>query len=142
GDMSEHWAKEQVELLASKLLLNGVNQDRFAPEQNVNRAEFASMLTRALGLGEQFNEGVMFSDIDAETWYAGEVGAAALSGLVSGFGDGKFRPAEQITREQLAVMAARAMAFAGKSAEAGASSSLMVYTDEVAISDWARTAVA
>lgn len=110
SDLSGHWAKTEIELLAGKLILNGRGAGSFAPQQTVSRAEFAAMLVRSLGLLQDAAAGAaVFSDVPAGAWFAADARAAADLGLVQGYADGTFRPEAPVTREQLAVMAARAL---------------------------------
>ncbi|HZG87457.1 S8 family serine peptidase [Paenibacillus sp.] len=139
ADMAGHWAEADVELLAGKLVLNGTGADAFSPESAVTRAEFAAMLTRALGLSPEPSAAAAFADVPADAWYAGAVGAAADAGLVTGFDGGAFRPNERITREQMAVMFGRALDFAGATAATGAGAA---FADRASISPWAVDAVA
>lgn len=141
-DLAQHWAKKDVELLAGKLIVQGESGERFGPERSVTRAEFLAMLIRALGVAESRADG--FKDVAAGDWYAGAVGAAVKAGLAEGFEDGTFRPAEAITREQMAVLTARAMAFAGNDAAGvgGTERLLIKYADRESISSWSRGAVA
>ncbi|NOU92200.1 exopolygalacturonate lyase [Paenibacillus sp. LMG 31456] len=139
ADLNEHWAKADVELLASKLLVNGSTDTSFAPQNQITRAEFASLLVRATGLTEEVT--TKFSDVSASDWYAGAVGAAAKAGLVDGFENGTFQPGATITREQIAVMIARAIELAGKKSDTDAKK-LAAFDDSSKISDWAKNAVA
>ncbi|WP_052380408.1 S-layer homology domain-containing protein, partial [Paenibacillus camerounensis] len=110
SDLSGHWAKTEIELLAGKLILNGTGAGNFAPQQTVSRAEFAAMLVRSLGLlPDAAADAAAFSDVPAGAWFAADAQAAAGLGLVQGYADGTFRPEAPVTREQLAVMAARAL---------------------------------
>jgi hypothetical protein len=106
GDMKEHWAKQEVELLASKLIIDGTAEGKFTPEASVTCAEFAVMLTRVLGLDAVAPVQAEFADAAVSDWYAEAVNTAAAAGLADGFETGGFRPMEGITREQAAVMAA------------------------------------
>lgn len=144
ADVSDHWSKADVELLASKLIVNGMSDTRFEPERGVTRGEFASLLIRALGLAENTAHAKSFNDISASDWFAGAVGAAAQAQLVTGFEDGAFRPEETITREQMAVMIVRAISFTGKAIDlAGEPDSLPAnFGDEEDISVWARASAA
>jgi pectate lyase/pectin methylesterase-like acyl-CoA thioesterase len=136
ADLNSHWAKADVELLASKLVVQGVSDKSFAPDQSITRAEFAALLVRGLGLTEvQTNA---YADVKANDWFAGSVGAAAQAGLVEGFEDGTFRPAAPITREQMAVMISRALEFAGKQ---GAGKASLSFADSSTVSVWAKAAV-
>ncbi|MFS0726363.1 S-layer homology domain-containing protein [Paenibacillus sp. 1P07SE] len=138
-DLNGHWARADVELLASKLVVKGRSDDRFEPEHEITRAEFASLLVRAMGLSE--DNTARFSDVQSTDWFAGAVNAAAKAGFVDGLEDGTFGPGVNITREQMAVMIIRAMSFAGQEPTTNAEG-LSVFTDSQHISDWAKDAVA
>lgn len=157
SDLSGHWAKTEIELLAGKLILNGRGAGSFAPQQTVSRAEFAAMLVRSLGLlPEAAADAAAFSDVPAGAWFAADASAAADLGLVQGYADGTFRPDAPVTREQLAVMAARALklvqsasalpdatpaAGGGTPATAAAPSATGSFTDAAGIASWAQEAV-
>jgi len=106
----------------------------------VTRAEFASMIVRALGLDAQGD--ASFADVSGSASYAGAVGAAYEAGLVSGYEDGTFRPERLVTRQELALLLQRAMAFAGDEPNADAASTLSRYADRADIASWAVEAVA
>ena len=79
----------------------------FSPKKSVTRAEFAAMLANAIGLDKR-SPSAPFSDIRGTEWFAQDVAAAYEAGLITG-SDGKFRPNDDITRQDLTVMLARAM---------------------------------
>ncbi|MGO4543613.1 S-layer homology domain-containing protein [Paenibacillus sp. 2TAB23] len=143
-DIGKHWAKSNIELLASKLIVSGVSDSEFVPNRTITRAEFTAMLARALGLGSgDGSKAQTFADVPAAAWYADAIKAAASHGIMKGFEDGHFRPNETITREQMAVMAANALRFAK---QAGANVSLdapqaVSFADESDIHGWAIEAV-
>lgn len=166
GDTSAHWAKDEISLLASRLIVNGQSAGVFAPQRTVSRAEFAAMLVRSLGLQPDAQAGAAaaFRDVPAGAWYAEGAEAAALLGLVQGYVDGSFRPDAPVTREQMAVMAARALELlhagtaaanagaagpgAASSSSAGAGSvnpaptgAIASFKDAASISAWAKEAV-
>lgn len=141
NDLTSHWAKEDIEFLAAKQLVEGTAGNTFSPEQLISRAEFATLLTRALGLNED-NSSTPFKDVDTASWYHGSVGAAVKAGFIEGYEDGTFRPDAKITREQLAVMIAKALKFTGKSVDAANESQLALFQDKDAISPWARSSSA
>ncbi|ANE48908.1 hypothetical protein SY83_13080 [Paenibacillus swuensis] len=118
ADLAKHWSKEEVELLASKLVVEGVAADTFAPNRNITRAEFAALAVRSLGLTASTysvtNNTYKFSDVAEGKWYTADVAAAAAAGIVVGNDKGKFLPDALITRQELAAMVVRAMAYAGK----------------------------
>ncbi|WP_053371856.1 S-layer homology domain-containing protein [Paenibacillus sp. FJAT-27812] len=143
NDISQHWASADIELLASKLVINGVTDNTFAPNSNITRAEFAALLVRSLGLASDASSAA-FTDVKSSDWYAGAVGAAVKAKLVDGFDGNRFKPNDTITREQMAVMVTRAIAAAGitSGASTGQNEPLTKFKDQAAISSWAQAAVA
>ncbi|WP_028547968.1 alkaline phosphatase family protein [Paenibacillus sp. UNC451MF] len=141
-DLSQHWAKTDVELLASKQLVQGVSDSRFDPDSRVTRAQFAALLVRALGLNE-VSSGSKFTDVREGEWFAGSVKAAAKAGLVSGFQDGSYHPEEPITREESAVMISKALRIAGNldAAAVKQEQTIHEFKDQSQISLWAQEAV-
>jgi len=143
ADLAGHWAKDEVEALASKLIVEGTGADKFEPKRAITRAEFAAMIVRALGL-EANGSTDKFSDVSSSAWYAGVVAAAADAGIVQGDTAGTFRPNAVITRQELAAMVVRAMEVAGKEVEltaAEANQALSSYTDANKLG-WAKAEVA
>ncbi|THF75254.1 S-layer homology domain-containing protein [Cohnella fermenti] len=113
ADLNGNWAAQDVERLAASGIVKGVAADRFAPTAAVTRAEWATLLARALGLGDDAEAAASaFKDTSAGSWYAGAVGAAAQAGLVAGYEDGSFRPGQAITRQEMAAMLVQAFRFA------------------------------
>jgi len=112
----------------------------FEPERSITRAEFVTLLIRAMGLSPD-NSGNKFKDVDADAWYAAFVNAAQKAGLVDGFEDGTFRPNDPITREQIVVFLYRAIQKIGK--PIGEAEEIPdQYSDRDDVSDWAKTAFA
>ncbi|WP_143088571.1 S-layer homology domain-containing protein [Paenibacillus algorifonticola] len=139
SDLGKHWAKADIELLASKLIVNGVKEGIFAPDQTITRAEFSVLLVRALALPGDAASADVFKDVKSTAWYARAVGAAVKANLVNGFDDGTFRPNEAITREQMAALISKAIVAAGKTAPKTAD--LSPFGDQAKISTWAKEAV-
>nr|WP_306813087.1 S-layer homology domain-containing protein [Paenibacillus soyae] len=148
ADLQGHWAEEDVTLLASKLLVEGSPEGLYHPEAEVSRAEFAALLTRALGLRSvDVDDAPSFSDVSPGDWFADEVAAAAEAGLILGFENGEFRPDAAITREEMSVMLLRALQAAGKDTvsmieEAAGLNEALGIADWAYVSDWAIDAVA
>jgi alpha-tubulin suppressor-like RCC1 family protein len=138
-DVNGHWAQEDIILMANKLLVEGRGQDQFVPDDRISRAEWAAMLVRALGLDDEQSGATPFRDVAPGAWYAGAVWAAHEAKLIDGFEDGTFRPAEPVTREQVAVMIARAMEYAGSAPVADGMPK--PFEDAADIAPWAASAV-
>lgn len=120
GDSKGHWAQGYIELLANKLVVDGVTDDSFQPERNITRAEFAALVVRALGL-DQSSGSSSFTDVSSNDWFSSVVGAAVNAKIIDGYEDNTFRPNQSITREELAAMVVRALSFAGAKPEVSSS---------------------
>ncbi|OXS61588.1 hypothetical protein B1A99_02910 [Cohnella sp. CIP 111063] len=145
SDLNGHWAKADVELLASKLIVSGVSGTKFAPDSSITRAEFTALLVRALALKiEPTAGGSGFVDVSNADWFATVVESGVKAGLAKGLSKTEFAPDARITREQMAVMFGNALALLGHS-EMDADRvpvALSKFGDRAAISAWARAAVA
>lgn len=120
-DIASHWSKADVEMLANKLVVEGVSDTQFQPDRNITRAEFAALVVRSLGLNSVTGN-TYFTDINASSWYAGAVATASQAGIINGYEDNTFRPDAQITREELAAMVIRALSYAGVASDVSESS--------------------
>jgi hypothetical protein len=139
-DMQGHWAKQDVELMANKYIVDGVSDSNFAPEQLITRAEFAAILVRSLGLVEAKPKDNLM-DVKVTDWYSGAINTANKMGLISGFEDGTFHPNTTITREQMVTMIARSLNLVGKEVQVNLSL-LSQFEDQSEIAEWAKNAVA
>jgi len=54
-----------------------------------------------------------FTDVQDGEWYTESVEWAAANGIVNGYGNGKFGPTDEVTREQLAAILYRYAEFKG-----------------------------
>ncbi|MGE8006753.1 S-layer homology domain-containing protein [Lysinibacillus sp. NPDC093216] len=105
-DIENHWAKEYILKAAEEGIMKGYADGTFRPEQNVTRAQAATMLVRSLGLTTK--EQAPFSDIASyDVGTQSEIAAAYAYGLIKGT-DGNFNPGQPVTRAQLALMINRA----------------------------------
>ncbi|MFC4598773.1 S-layer homology domain-containing protein [Cohnella hongkongensis] len=95
GDTAGHWAEEAISRMA-----NGVNEYRYKPQHNVARAELAALFNRSICLLPIGNRDGGFTDQTGTEWYAGEVGAAVGTGILTGYPDGSFKPNRSVTRAE------------------------------------------
>ncbi|WNS41488.1 S-layer homology domain-containing protein [Paenibacillus sp. MMS20-IR301] len=144
ADVENHWAKDAVNDMGSRLVINGVNQTAFNPNADITRAEFAAIIVRGLGL--KLGDGqAAYADVPASAWYAGAVQTAAGYGLITGFEDGTFRPDALITREQAMNIIAKAMKLTGLAELTGTvdtASVLGAFTDGGNAGSWAKDSLA
>ena len=139
-DMGSHqWAQEAVEALAAKGIVSGTAENTFTPGKNITRADFITLLVKALDLKADFETN--FEDVNSATYYYQAVGIAKQLGIASGTGGGKFNPKSEISRQDMMVLVAKALKAANKLKNAD-SSALDKYTDSDSISGYAEEAVA
>lgn len=128
---SAHWAYEAVQYMSDLGYINGYEDGTYQPLREVTRAEFAAVMERIFALEEESE--VSFSDLEGWEWYCRTIRRAVRAGYITGYEDGTVRPQESLTREQAAVIAARACGWDSEDSTG--------FTDEDSISDWARGAV-
>ena len=102
------WAKEGIEKLAQSGVLKGPEEGKFAPELPVTRAEYLKMLMKALNV-KSSGKDVNFTDVGKDEWYYTYIADASAIGVVYGNSSGSFGANDQITRQDMAVMAVRAI---------------------------------
>lgn len=139
-DIQNHWAKSNIEFLASREIVNGVRQDVFAPNSNITRAEFVKMLVNSLdGLNITSSKTESFTDVKDGEWYASYINWAAEKGIVSGMGNGTFGSNEAISRQDMAVIIGR---FAKEMAiNLNAETNKVTFADDAKISGYAKDSV-
>lgn len=107
----DHWAASQIDELSDKGVIVGYPDGTFKPDENVTRAEFASMAIRALGQEHaSVAQPVNFTDIDSEYWAYDSIQKALYFDLIScPENGGLFRPDDTVTREESMTVAVNAL---------------------------------
>jgi len=144
-DIETHWSKNYIEILASRNVINGVNDMEFQPERPVTRAEMAKMLVMVLMSDLRRKAEFVtpktptFKDAAVDKWYYQYVETAAYYGIVKGSG-GMFRPDDLISREEMALMVIRMLNTEEEINSASAGN--LNCSDANNVSVWAKGAVA
>lgn len=99
---SDRWSAGYIQTAVECGIVNGMPDGSFGAEKAVSREDAAVMLLRACKAAEKsFSERKQPSDSDMISSYAAEsVETLLAAGIISGFEDGSFRPAEKLTRAQ------------------------------------------
>lgn len=99
-----------IEVLKKAGYISGFSKETedFKAEQNVTRAQFASMIVRVMG-SEKSAEYLKsaptgFTDVPAGHWANGYIAVAKNAGYVNGYPDNTFKPEGQITYAEMATM--------------------------------------
>lgn len=131
------WFYESVVYVTERGLMMGTGEGRFQPELACDRA----MLVTVLHRGEHSPQvsGVSFTDVPEDAYYASAVAWARLSGIVKGYGDGRFGPNDPLTREQMLVILYRYAEYKGFDVSARAA--LEDFSDGAQTAEYARSAM-
>ena len=154
ADTRNHWAKDAIDFVSARGLVNGMSDTIYAPNNSttraqlwtilarqndanlnggntwyesaqnwakakgisdgaspngtINRAQMVTMLWRAMGQPTA-GGAATFTDVSADSYYAGAVSWAVENGITTGIGNGKFDPNATCTRGQIAAFLARSM---------------------------------
>lgn len=133
-----YWAKESIEKLAKKGIVNGKTDDMFCPDEPIKREEFVKLIVGAAGLNVD-GENDSFTDTDKSTWYSKYLFAAYNAGLITGRDDGSFGIGETLTRQDMATMVYRVLSKNSQSADV---TNKPNFDDYELISEYARESVA
>ena len=132
-DISGHWAEDIIVELVNSGAVSGYPNATFQPDKKITRAEFTTILVKALKL--EGKTGKDFADI-TNHWAKDVIITAASHGIVNGYDADNFGPDNNITREQMAVMIVKAAQLNKNDGES------KQFIDNDKISSWAAEAVA
>lgn len=137
-DISEDdWFYEAVNYAYNYQLMKGTSTYRFEPNASLTRAMMAQLLYNHYG--SDAKGGNAFSDVPEGAWYADAVNWAADNGIVSGYGNGKFGPDDDISRQQMALILFNYAQFMGCDTDARAG--LGNFKDASEVAGWAEDAM-
>ncbi|BBI35542.1 S-layer homology domain-containing protein [Cohnella abietis] len=143
-DVAQHWAKTEVNDMGSRMVINGIGNDLFNPNQAITRAEFAAVMVRGLGL-KLVNGVTSFSDVKTTDWFSGAVQTLYEYKLINGFEDGTFRPTDTITREQAMKIISQAMVLTDLKSKLSVKETadlLKPFADGNKVAEWAKASIA
>lgn len=106
-----HWAENYIGQAVRLGVIKGYESTVFGLGDRVTRAQFAAMLTRLFGWQTSAPETPSFEDnADTSKWYYAEIETAVAHGAVKK-DSARFRPADKITRAEMAIMLVRALGY-------------------------------
>ncbi len=133
---ANYWAKTYIEALASQNIIAGFPDGSFKPNDPVTRAQFATIVTKALTPTSK-RASIKFKDVATNFWAYAAIQSAYQSEFVSGYPDGTFKPQQQIPRVQALVALANGLGLTANNQNV-----LSFYTDAAQIPNYAIAPVA
>lgn len=128
------WFYDNVMDAAQNGYVSGMGDGTFQPKKATTRAEFASMIAKAMGYTDSDATGeTRFTDVDADQWYAGAITYCYDNGIILGYEDNTFKPTQTITRQEAASILKNAFNLNGSSSDK--------FPDDAKIANWAKANV-
>ena len=143
ADVADHWAKDAINDMGARMVVNSVDGNTYEPNRDITRAEFATAIIKALGLEPGIGNNP-FSDVPNDSWYITAIMTASEYNIINGYGNGLFGPMDKITHEQAMAMVANAMKLTGLKADLNGTVEKLFTTcsNEKQTSKWAKESVA
>lgn len=128
--IGEYWAQPYLQDMVDKGIMTGNQNGNLNPSDQITRAEFATMVNRALNFNK--HGGTKFGDVNDYDWYYSPIDTASAEGYFQGTGDNNASPNANITREAAVTMLGRAL-----NIQTSPTLSNNFYDDQ-SISNWSR----
>lgn len=115
SDITNHpWARNILNALYSKGIMANVQSSAFGADDLTTRGEFATLLVKGLNIPLNYDNKIQtYFDVvpgaKTDTWEFKYIETASRAGIITGISEGYFGVEEPVTREQAAMMVARAL---------------------------------
>lgn len=133
------WFLNPAQFVFENGIMTGLKPNEFGPAVDLSRAQFATILYRMEDEPEA-EGGKTFPDVPAGEFYSEAVSWASSDGVgvINGYADGRFGPADNITREQMALMMYRYADYKGYDTSASAE---LDFPDAESVSEFSEEAM-
>ncbi|MEM6251936.1 MAG: DUF3747 domain-containing protein [Cyanobacteria bacterium P01_D01_bin.156] len=114
-DVTNDVYADQISRAVAIGFIAGFQDGTFRPRNSLTREQLVSMVIEALDAQDNISIALPsqvtsnpFSDVVSTRWSAAKIQFASQSGIVSGYLDGTFRPADEVTRAEMIAVLRRA----------------------------------
>lgn len=125
---SGKWYTDAVQYCSEKGYVSGYEDGSFRPGNKLTRAEMAAIMNKMLNLANGAEN--YFTDVPSGKWFTDPILHCVKAGVMTGYSDTLFGTTDTLTREQGAVILAKAF---GIEKESGRTA----FADDKSISNWA-----
>ena len=133
----DHWAYKQIQILTDFNVVVGYPDGNYRPDQNVTRAEFATMVIKAFEQQKaDIKKPAKFSDVKEGDWFYGMVHRAVMFDLLKGYPDGHFDPYGTVSRGHVIATTVNALTTETISNQKAVEILENSYSDYQQIPDW------
>lgn len=140
ADISGHWAEAEIIAVYNAGLINGIGGGYFAPDSEVNRAAFVTMLYRMAGSPALESLDTAFVDVPADSFYGAAVKWAVDNGITNGVSATAFAPGRAISRQEMMTMLWRYAKNVEKR-DVSTVTDLSTFPDGDSVASWAEPAM-
>jgi hypothetical protein len=141
-DTAGYWMDTATRYMVARNVISGIGNNLFAPNRNVTRAEFVSMLMRAIKIQSQDESTAQqFDDVEEDAFYYNILLTAKELKIVKGIGNNKFAPEEAISRQDMFLMLYNAIGECNILLSPENDTELSHFSDHNMISEYANTAM-
>jgi len=144
-DITDEETAQAAEILRLLGVVDGVGGSKFNPAGNLKRAEFCKMAVVMMGIEDQepgYRNRTIFTDVDSKHWARGYINLAASGQekFISGMGNGKFAPEENITFAQAVTILVRLLGYSDSDTNMQWPEGYLTLADTVGLTDGFDTA--
>ena len=100
---TDDWFKDDVQYVYEKGLMLGTGEGTFSPYLNTTRGMIVTILYRLEGKPVA-SDSRPFDDVESGKYYEKAISWAVENHIIEGYGNGKFGPEDDISREQMATI--------------------------------------
>ena len=136
---AQHWARDYIDPMVEAGWLTGFRDGTFRPDAPITRAQFATVLVNVFDPAIK-RDGIQFRDVAEDFWAAAAIQRAYRAEFISGFPDLTFDPNFPLTKLQSLLALVSGLNL--QAASAPDIGSLTVYSDRLAIPNYAESATA
>ena len=104
---TNHMFYNEIQALTDAKVTSGIGNGYFNPEGVITRGEIAKMIVNALGLVTVYDNS--FTDVPSDHMFYDEISTLASLHIVQGYGDNSYKPEQQVTRQEIALLVSRAL---------------------------------
>ncbi|WP_370877722.1 S-layer homology domain-containing protein [Paenibacillus anaericanus] len=130
-DISGHWAESAIIAGVAAGYVTGYSDQSFKPDASINRAEFITMLGRALPMKETTISLTFTDSKNIPAWATSYISQAVEAGIVSGYTDGTFKADKVLNRAEITTWMVRAAELKGDPQQS------LSFSDKNSIPVWA-----
>lgn len=133
------WAKNAINILADRDIINGKGDNKFCPADELKREELAKIIATAFPLKTASEKAVPFDDVLFEAWYYKSVSTLYNLSIINGISADAFGVGAPITRQDMMVMLYKTLKYLDYNIEP--IREVKVFNDDSQISDYAKEAI-